>query len=126
MNCFNSNSNSTAFLPRSITGELSRPSELPKDPIHWDALLGARLLLSPSPRATFLGIDQDTCGAGVLVQYADQSGEAIDRDLLFWPILNVAHNDLESGLRRLLMGDCTTKYREDNRPLGLRAEVDHR
>jgi hypothetical protein len=92
--------------------------------MYWDVLLRARLLLPSSPRTAFLRVDQGTCGTGILVQYADQPGETIDRGLLFWTIPDVVHDDLEGGLRRLLVSDCTTEYREDNRPLGLRTEAD--
>lgn len=91
---------------------------------HRHSLLRIRLLLSSSTRATFLRVDQGTCGARVLIQYADQSEEAVDRDLLLWPILDVIRDDLEGGLRRLLVCNCTTEYREDDGPLGLRAEAD--
>lgn len=124
MNCFSSKSNSTAFLPRSITGELSSWSAPSKVVTYRDLLLRTRLLLSSSTRATFLRVDQGTCSTRVFVQYADQSGEAIDRDLLFWPILDVIRGNLEGSLRRLLVCNCTTEYREDDRPLGLRAEAD--
>jgi len=124
MNCFSSNSNSTAFLPRSITGELSSWSAPSKIVTYRDSLLRTRLLLSSSTRAAFLRVDQGTCSTRVFVQYADQSGEAIDCDLLFWPILDVIRSDLEGSLRRLLVCNCTTEYREDDCPLGLRAEAD--
>jgi len=126
MNCFSSNSNSIAFLPRSITGDLSRWSAPPKEAVHRDVLLRARLLLSSSARTTFLGVDQGTCGTRILVQYADQPGETVDRDLLFWTILDVVRDDLEGSLRCLLVGNCTTEYREYDPPLGLRAEADRR
>ena len=119
MNCFSSNSNSTAFLPRSITGELSSWSAPSKEVTYKDSLLRTRLLLSSSARAPFLGVDQGTCSTRVFVQYADQSRETIDRDLLFWPILDVICDDLEGSLRRLLVCNSTAEYREDNRPLGL-------
>ena len=89
-----------------------------------DSLLRTRLLLPSSTRAAFLRVDQGTCSTRVFVQYANQSGETIDRDLLFWSILDIIRDDLEGGLRRLLVCNCATEYREDNRPLGLRAEVD--
>jgi len=126
MNCFSSNSNSTAFLPRSITGELPIWSALPREAVRRVILLRARLLLPPSTWATFLGVNQGARGAGVLVQYADQPGEAVDRDLLFGAALDVVHDDLEGSLRCLLVGNCTTKNREYDPPLGLRAEAGRR
>lgn len=125
MNCFSSNSNSMAFLPRSITGDLLSWSTPPKEVTYGDSLLRARLLLSSSTRATLLRVNQSARGTGVFIQYADQSREAIDCHLLFRPIFNVVRDDLESGLRRFLVGNCTAEYRKDNRPLGLRADVDH-
>jgi len=110
MNCFSSNSNSIAFLPRSITGDLLSWSAPPKEATYGNSLLRARLLLSSSTRATFLRVNQGARGTGVFVQYADQSREAIDRDLLFRPILNVVRDDLEGGLRRLLVSNSTTEY----------------
>jgi hypothetical protein len=72
-----------------------------------DELLRARLLLPPSPRTTLLGVDRRTCSIGILVQYGDQSREAVYRDLPFRPILHVVHDDLKGGLRCLLVGDST-------------------
>lgn len=126
MNCFSSNSNSTAFRPRSITGDLSRPSALPREADSRDVRLRARLLLPSSAWATFLGVDQGARGAGILVQYADQPGETIDCDLLFGTIQDVARNNLEGSLRCFLVGNCTTENREYDPPLGLGAEVGRR
>ena len=67
-------------------------------------------------------MDKDACSTGVLVQYADESREAIDCDLLFWSTLDVVRDNLEGGFRCFLVGDCATEYREDNGPLSLRTE----
>ena len=86
--------------------------------------MGTRLLLPSSAWGTLLGVNQGTCGASILIQYAGQPRETVDRDLLFWPSLNVVRNDLEGCLRRLLVVNGATEYRKDNGPLGLRAKMD--